>query len=641
MMKRAKCGVVAILAFLLMASLSAVGQTYITHDFNDGTFGPYEVNKADQQSRVYIMNNAVETHWDQTLYNGTNSGRKAQFRPINDIIFTQHIWMGLRIKIHNDYMAQNTNTHAGLMQIWGYNGQTGAANHMCMLKFDGRNGGALVWQHRYNSVANKTHILVEPNFPREQFVDVIVHVKLAEYNKGTVQIWVDGVLKVDVNNQTIGWGEMDSSGMINGTHCFGTSLGQYNYLENAGYDDAYDGTNIWFDGHMAGETRTVTYDNVSLYNGADGYNMVDPAQTSSPPAPCTSTNIALCGTAAQSSTGYGGDAARAIDGNTNGAWSGNSVTHTNNEANPWWEVTLTDTYTIDDINIFNRTDNCCKARLSNFTVSVLDGSTTTFSQSFTTYPDPSQAITVGGAVGNKVRVQLNDTNPLSLAEVEVFGSTVSCPSFSTVQAESFNSMSGIVDEGTNIGYIHDGDWAMYSNIDLSCATDFEVRASSQTSGGNMEIRTGSPTGTLLGTVSIPGTGSWGNYSNFSTTISGASGVQDVYLVFTGGSGYLFNVDWFKFSDGSGARRAESIADTKATQLQVYPNPVRDQLKVDLGTGGFQQYVVYDLNGKAVRSGAIASDRQHLEIDVEDLHQGIYLLHVIGKTSNQQLKIIKQ
>ncbi|RED94650.1 putative secreted protein (Por secretion system target) [Marinoscillum furvescens DSM 4134] len=351
-------------------------------------------------------------------------------------------------------------------------------------------------------------------------------------------------------------------------------------------------------------------------------------------------NIALGKSASQSSTGYGGVASRAVDGDTNGAWSGNSVTHTNSETNPWWEVDLSGDYSVDDIVIYNRTDNCCKSRLSNFTVSVLDGSITTFSQSYTTYPDPSLTINVGGIVGNKVRVQLNDTNPLSLAEVEVFGSSASCATFSTIQAESFTSMSGIVDEGTNIGYIHDGDWAMYSNVNLTCATNVDIRASSKTSGGNVEVRLGSPTGTLIGTVAVTGTGNWGNYSIFSAAISGASGVQDVYLVFTGGSGYLFNVDWFEFSDGSGARRAESIAGPKAAKVQVYPNPVRDQLKVDLGTGDFQQYVVCDLNGKAVRSGAIASDLQHLSVDVTDLHKGIYLLNVIGNTSNQQLKVVK-
>lgn len=253
-------------------------QTLVTHNFNNNQLTPYETRKSDQRERVLMKDGAVETHWKQATYNGTNSGRKAQFMPIGDPHFTQHIWMGMSIKIGSDYMRENTNTNAGLMQVWGYNGVSGAANHMCILKFDGRNGGALVWQHRYNSVANKTNILIKDHFPREKFVDVIMHVQLKKKDEGIVQIWVDGELKVNATNQTIGWGDQDDNGMINGSYCFGTSYGQYNYFVNQDYDQTYDSNNHLFDGHLEGETRTVTYDNVAQYNGVDGFDIVNPSE---------------------------------------------------------------------------------------------------------------------------------------------------------------------------------------------------------------------------------------------------------------------------------------------------------------------------------------------------------------------------
>ena len=130
-----------VFALCFGALTSLTGQTLVTHDFNNGELKPYETRKADQRARVKVTNKAVETHWEQSKYNGTNSGRKAQFMPIGDPKFKQHIWMGLSLKIHSDYMKDNTNTNAGLMQIWGFNGE-GKGNHMCMLKFDGRKGGA-------------------------------------------------------------------------------------------------------------------------------------------------------------------------------------------------------------------------------------------------------------------------------------------------------------------------------------------------------------------------------------------------------------------------------------------------------------------------------------------------------------------
>ena len=72
--------------------------------------------------------------------------------------------------------------------------------------------------------------------------------------------------------------------------------------------------------------------------------------------------------------------------------------------------------------VFNRTDNCCTSRLSNYTVSILDANgQTVFSRFFSGPPNPSNVINVGNVVGTTVRVQLADANPLSLAEVQVFG----------------------------------------------------------------------------------------------------------------------------------------------------------------------------------------------------------------------------
>lgn len=138
---------------------------------------------------------------------------------------------------------------------------------------------------------------------------------------------------------------------------------------------------------------------------------------------CDNSNLATRGTATQSSSrASDGFAASAIDGVTDGAWSSNSVTHTNTEANPWWQVKLQSERSIGNINIYGRTDSCCKDRLSDFTVYVIDGDgNITFSKTFTSYPDPLTTVDAGGVLGEIVKIQLNiASGPLSLAEVEVF-----------------------------------------------------------------------------------------------------------------------------------------------------------------------------------------------------------------------------
>jgi len=72
---------------------------------------------------------------------------------------------------------------------------------------------------------------------------------------------------------------------------------------------------------------------------------------------------------AMSSTGYGGESSRAVDGNTDGTYGHNSCTHTGKSGDEWWRVDLEYEYEITNVQIFNRVD-CCSDRLNGVTVAV-------------------------------------------------------------------------------------------------------------------------------------------------------------------------------------------------------------------------------------------------------------------------------
>jgi endo-1,4-beta-xylanase len=124
--------------------------------------------------------------------------------------------------------------------------------------------------------------------------------------------------------------------------------------------------------------------------------------------------------------------------------------------------------------------------------------------------------------------------------------------FTQIEAESYSIQSGIQTEsssegGQNVGWIENGDYVVYNNIDFgSGAASFQARVASATNGGNIEVRLDSITGTLVGTCAVAGTGGWQTWTTKACNISGASGIHNVYLKFTGGSGYLFNINWFQF-----------------------------------------------------------------------------------------------
>ena len=81
-------------------------------------------------------------------------------------------------------------------------------------------------------------------------------------------------------------------------------------------------------------------------------------------------NIALKKPARQSSTAYSGEAKRAVDGNTNGDYKKNSVTHTSGKDKPWLEIDLQAENMIDSILLFNRNES--QERLNGVTISILD-----------------------------------------------------------------------------------------------------------------------------------------------------------------------------------------------------------------------------------------------------------------------------
>jgi F5/8 type C domain-containing protein len=142
-----------------------------------------------------------------------------------------------------------------------------------------------------------------------------------------------------------------------------------------------------------------------------------------------SANVALGQAATQSTTILGAEAARAVDGNTDGDYANGSVTHTDYNTTAWWHLELGQLRYIDTINVWNRTD-CCADRLTDFYVFVSDvpftstNLTSTLSQAgvsnYHTSGTAGTPTTLRIARSEKyVRVQLGGTNYLSLAEVEV------------------------------------------------------------------------------------------------------------------------------------------------------------------------------------------------------------------------------
>jgi beta-glucosidase len=122
-----------------------------------------------------------------------------------------------------------------------------------------------------------------------------------------------------------------------------------------------------------------------------------------------------------------------------------------------------------------------------------------------------------------------------------------------VEAENFaNAHSSIQLEGSsegtsNIGYIRNGYTASYAQVDFGTGKNrMEFRVACGGTGGTIEVRLDNPTGTLVGNIPVVSTGGWQDWVSVNMDIVSIEGKHDVYLTFKGGSGYLYNINWFKF-----------------------------------------------------------------------------------------------
>jgi len=135
-------------------------------------------------------------------------------------------------------------------------------------------------------------------------------------------------------------------------------------------------------------------------------------------------NVAVVGVSSQSSTNHGGHASRANDGNTNGIWQGNSVTHSGNEREAWWKVDLQESFPIHTVKLYTRTD-CCQDRLQHFQVQLLDSDGTLVASNDYDTPGFAASVTISfeDIDASQVKVQMKDKEfyrTLYLAEVKVF-----------------------------------------------------------------------------------------------------------------------------------------------------------------------------------------------------------------------------
>lgn len=220
-------------------------------------------------------------------------------------------------------------------------------------------------------------------------------------------------------------------------------------------------------------------------------------------------------------------------------------------------------------------------------------------------------------------------------------------SFSTViQAEDYTYMAGIQTEATtdaggglNVGYIEAGDWMSY-NVTIPVAGTYRIiyRVASANTGTTLRLEKDAGA-TQLGSVTIPNTGGWQNWTNVAHNVTLPAGTYAIGIATATGG---FNINYLTITDNLSARLAteniqQQLAAAENSALTISPNPVRNQLYLK-GFEKVQTLTVYDLKGQEL----LKVNKPGNTINIQSLNAGVYIIK-LTRTDNSMktVKIVKQ
>jgi glucose/arabinose dehydrogenase len=167
------------------------------------------------------------------------------------------------------------------------------------------------------------------------------------------------------------------------------------------------------------------------------------------------------------------------------------------------------------------------------------------------------------------------------------------------QAEHYSTQSGTglfdkvgAEGGRTVGNIENGDSITFTPYRLSNVSGITARVSSAGAGGTIQVRAGSATGQLLGTLTVPVTGGWDTFVNVTGALAaGPAATTNLVFVFAGGSGALFDLDSFTLSTTAGGTGSGPIVGLAGKCLDVD----------NAGTADGTQIQIYGCNSTAAQT----------------------------------------
>ena len=223
--------------------------------------------------------------------------------------------------------------------------------------------------------------------------------------------------------------------------------------------------------------------------------------------------------------------------------------------------------------------------------------------------------------------------------------------FSRIEAEYFDEQFGVQSEscqegGQNIGYIENGDYIKFKSVNFGVgAESVSIRVASNTNGGAIKVYLDDMNSEPISTLTVSNTGGWQSWKTVASSVAEAKGIHNLYIKFSGGSGYLLNMNWLEFEKSTTEIKLNKDYTIQDYRLgQNFPNPFNpkttiayflpQQIHVNLS--------IYDILGKKIADieNAVKEAGEHrIAYDCSALQSGMYVYKLTTANFQRSEKMI--
>lgn len=203
-------------------------------------------------------------------------------------------------------------------------------------------------------------------------------------------------------------------------------------------------------------------------------------------------------------------------------------------------------------------------------------------------------------------------------------------------------------EGDHLGYIEKQNWVRYTAVDFgndgyqlgSIIVEAAAPASSDCSGGYLDVYLDSMDGDPVASLLITPTGSWTTWKVFEqefTLDEAVTGLHDVYLYFRPNATYLCNIQRFRFGVSYAPEDHPTQISFATAEETVYysDGSFKNEITIDKGELGAIRYTLTDLDGNDTDVATISDDGTVTFFGVGDIRitassmyaEASYVLHI--------------